>query len=126
LLVAAVLVELLVQMHMVLVAVVLVRCLLRLNQLVHHLQHLMLLSSELVELLALTQLLLEAQEFSLLSLSLAERNMEMAVVEVVQTYLVARNKGKMDLTIHLPDQVLDLVADHQQVIPLAVLVVQQH
>ena len=58
--------------------------------------------------------------------SLAERNMEMAVVEVVQTYLVARNKEMLDLTIHLPDKVLDLVADHQQVIPKAVLVVQQH
>ena len=50
----------------------------------------------------------------------------MAVVEVVQTYLVDRMEEMLDLTIHLPDKVLDLVADHQQVIPKAVLVVQQH
>jgi hypothetical protein len=120
------LVEMLVQMHMVLVAVVLVRCLLRLHQLVHHLRHLILFSLELVELWVLAQLLGEAQECSLLSHSLVVRNMEMAVVEVVQTYLVARNKEIMDLTIHLPDKVLDLVADHQQVIPMVVRVVQQH
>jgi hypothetical protein len=120
------LVEMLVQMHMVLVAVVLVRCLLRLHQLVHHLRHLILFSLELVELWVLAQLLGEAQECSLLSHSLVVRNMEMAVVEVVQTYLVARNKEIMDLTIHLPDKVLDLVADHQQVIPMVVKVVQQH
>ena len=54
LLVAAVVVELLVQMHMVLVAVVLVRCLLRLERLVHHLQHLMLSLLVLAEVIALT------------------------------------------------------------------------
>tara|TARA_B100000085_G_scaffold39880_1_gene33021 strand:- start:238 stop:624 length:387 start_codon:yes stop_codon:yes gene_type:complete len=126
LLVVAVVVEPLVQMHMVLLAVVLVRCLLRLNQLVHHLQHLMLFSLELAEVIAMQQLFVQAQEFSLLSRSLVERSMEMAVVEVVQTDLVLRNKEVLDLTIHLPDKVLDLVADHQQVIPRAVLVVQQH
>ena len=68
----------------------------------------------------------EAQECSLLSHSLVVRNMEMAVVEVVQTYLVARKQEVMDLTIHLQDKVLDLVADHPVVIQLVGQVVQHH
>tara|TARA_Y100000004_G_scaffold70553_1_gene79353 strand:+ start:130 stop:306 length:177 start_codon:yes stop_codon:yes gene_type:complete len=55
-------------------------------------------------------MLQEAQECSLLSRSPLEQNMEMVVVAAVQTDLVLRQLELMDLTIHLPEMVLDLVA----------------
>jgi hypothetical protein len=126
LLVVVVLAVLLVQTHMVLVVVVLVKCLLGLQRLIQDLRLLMLFLLDLVVTLLVTHSTVDMAEYNPLLRSLPEQDMEMAEAAEVQMILVVRKMEEMDLTTQMLHKVLDLVVVLVKIIQPAEVVVHRH